>query len=101
LSALGKKAAEYGMTLGRTLTFDVKRPSVSKLMPLGLIAQEVFSNRVYVIFQSGKAIQKKTVNKRKAPGAESAKVPAVTQTVALIVKEANGKIVSTKKTFSK
>jgi hypothetical protein len=70
-------------------------------MPLGLIAQEVFPNRVYVIFQSVKAIQEKTVSKRKAPGAESAKVPAVIQTVALIVKEANGKIVSTKKTFSK
>ena len=101
LSVLGKKAAEYGIALGRTLTFDVKKPSVSKLMPLGLIAKEVFPNRVYVIFQSGKAIQKKTVSKRKAPKAESENCPAVIQTVALIVKEVNGTIVSAKKTFSK
>jgi len=101
LSVLGKKAAEYGIALGRTLTFDVKKPSVSKWMPLGLVTKEVFPNRVYVIFQSGPATQGKTVSKRKVAKAESSNGPAVTQIVALIVKEANGTIVSAKKIFSK
>jgi hypothetical protein len=101
LSALKKKASEYGIALGETLTFDVKEPLGSKSMPLRLIAKEVFSNRVHVIFQSGKAIQEKTVSKRKAPKAQSANVPAVTQTIALIVKEANGTIISARKIFSK
>jgi len=101
LLALGKKAAEYGIVLDRTLTFDVKEPLVSKSMPLGLFAKEVFPNRVHVIFHSGPATQGKTVSKRKVAKAESSNVPAVMQTVALIVKEANGTIVSAKKIFSK
>jgi len=100
-SALGEKAAKHGMTLGRTLTFDVKRPPASKSMPLGLFAKEVFPNRVYVIFHSPEVIQGKTTSKRKLAEAESSKVPALVQIAALIVKEANGTIVSAKKTFSK
>jgi hypothetical protein len=101
LAALEKKAADHGIMLGKPLTFDVKKPLTSKAMPLGLVAKEVFPNRVYVIFQSGKAAGKKAVSKRRAPKAEVASVPEVSQTVALIVKEANGTIVSAKKIFSK
>jgi hypothetical protein len=101
LSVLGKKAAEYGIALGETLTFDIERPLASKSMPLGLFAKEIFPNRVHVIFHSGQAIQGKTVSKRKLARAESENVPGVIQIVALIVKEANGTIVSAKKIFSK
>ncbi len=100
LSALKEKAAEYGVALGRTLTFDVKRPSVSKRMPPGLVSKEVFPNRVHVVFHSDK-----TGGKRTRPGdraaAESSHIPAVRETTALILKELNGTIVSVKKVFSK
>lgn len=101
LSALMKKAAEHGIAGGKPLTFDVRKPLTSKSMPLGLMTEEVFPSRVYVMFQSGKAIPEKTVSNIRARKAKSAGIPEVTQTVALIVKEANGKIVATKKIFSR
>lgn len=100
-SALRKKAAEYGVGLGSTLTFDVRKPRVSKSMPLGLVAKEVFPNRVHVVFQSAKTLLEKTGSKRKALKTGPAHLPALMQTVAIVVKEANGIIISAKKIFSK
>jgi hypothetical protein len=94
--SLRKKAIEYRIEVGRTLTFAVMEPPTAKFMPVSLMSKELFPSRVHVIFQAtgrGRAEAKK----------ESAKTaqPAVTGTVALILKEVDGTIVSAKKIFSR
>jgi len=93
---LEKKAAEYRIIVGRTLTFTVMEPPTAKFMPVSLMAKELFPTRVHVIFQ---AIGQGGTKAKK----EAAKTapPAVVSTVALIVKEVNGTIVSAKKIFSR
>jgi hypothetical protein len=93
---LEKKAAEYSMTVGRTLTFSVMEPPTAKFMPVSLIAKELFPTRVHVIFQA-KGQGRAEVNKEAAKTSP----PAVTGTVALIVKEVDGTIVSAQKIFSR
>jgi hypothetical protein len=94
--SLRKKAIEQHLIVGRTLTFTVMEPPTAKFMPVSLMSEELFPSRVHVIFDAsgqGRAKAKK----------ETAKTtpPAVTGTVALIVKEVDGKIVSAKKIFSR
>lgn len=94
--SLRKKAIEQHIAVGRTLTFTVMEPPSAKFMPVSLMAKELFPTRVHVIFQAtgqGRAKAKKDAA-RTAP-------PAVTGTVALIVKEVDGTIVSAKKIFSR
>ena len=98
VTVLGKVAADHGFTPGRTLTFSVKEPSDSKAMPRGLMAREVFPSSVHVIFGAGKpgSVQR---GKRAMP--TKTQYQKVTGTVALIVKEVDGTIVSVKKVFSR
>ena len=96
LLSLRKKAVEYRITAGRTLTFTVMEPPSAKFMPVSLMAKELFPARVYVIFEAtgqGRAEAKKEATKTVRP--------AVTGTAALILKEVNGTIVSVKKIFSR
>lgn len=93
---LEKKAAEYRIAVGRTLTFTVMEPPTAKFMPVSLMAKELFPTRIHVIFQATGQGRTKAKNEaaKKVP-------PAVTGTVALIVKEVDGTIVSAKKIFSR
>ena len=93
---LEKKAAEYRITAGRTLTFTVMEPPTAKFMPVNLMAKELFPTRVYVIFE-GPGQWKGRATKKTAKTTP----PALTNTVALIVKEVDGTIVSAKKIFSR
>lgn len=91
--ALAIKAAEHGMQLGNTLSFNIVEPKMSKSMHMGLMERAVFPTRVHVIFDEGRADAKMPMR-----SAEAAVHPSI---VALIVKEADGKIVSVKKTYSR
>jgi hypothetical protein len=94
--ALRKKAIEQHIAVGRTLTFTVMEPPSAKLMPVSLMAKELFPSRVHVIFEgSGQE------NGRLKKEAGKTAPPSVTGTVALIVKEVDGTIVSVKKIFSR
>lgn len=94
ISILGKKTSEHGITLGNTLSFSIQTPSSSKSMPMRLVSKDVFPSRVYVIFH------KQENSKEKGIDAKS-RQPQVQQTIALIVKELNGSIVSDKKVYSR
>jgi hypothetical protein len=98
LSVLGKVAFDYGITLGRMLTFSVKEPPVSKAMPRGLVARELFPSIVHVIFGAGRPISGQRGKKAEPVKNQNRQV---TGTVALIVKEVDGRIVSVKKVFSR
>ena len=98
LDALNKAAIEYGLRPKEILTFKVKAPPVSKSMPLGLVAMEMFPSRMHIIFGTTEAMATATTMKM-APG--KMKLPAVVGSVALIIKEINGTIASVKKIFSR
>jgi hypothetical protein len=94
--SLRKKAIEYRITAGRTLTFSVMEPPTAKFMPVSLMAKELYPTRVHVIFQATGQGRGKT--KKEAANTAPSRVIS---TVALIVKEVDGKIVSAKKIFSR
>jgi hypothetical protein len=87
-AALNKKAMEYGLTPGASLTFDIEKPQMSKFMPQGLTQPEIFPDRVHVVFQAGRA-------------EANTDAPRIVKTIALIMKESQGTIVSAKKIFAK
>jgi hypothetical protein len=98
LAALRKTAADHGLILKETLTFNVKAPDISPLMPKGLFTKEIFPSRIHVIFGTLHDM----VMEKTEEGISSAKVvPKVITIVALIAKEIDGNLVSVKKIFSR
>jgi hypothetical protein len=100
-AALQKMATEYGVAAGASLTFDIKTPKSSRFMPKGLTEHEVFPDRVTVIFQAEKAEADTVKVRQKALDTGAAGTPTIIKTVALIVKESKGVIVSVKKIFAR
>jgi hypothetical protein len=103
---LRSAAKGSGISAGRTLTFDVEPPPSSKAMPLALLEKKIVPERVHVIFGEGGVGGPAAVSGSKAAAKGGSKAaapypPPVTQIVAVIIKEAGGKVVSTKKIFSR
>ena len=96
--ALLKAAVDQGLRPKEILTFNVKAPPVSKSMPLGLVAKEIFPSRIHVVFGAAEEMTK-TTTKKMISGEK--KLPPVVGIVALIVKEINGTVASVKKIFSR
>jgi hypothetical protein len=93
--ALNKTAADYGLRAKEILTFKVKAPLVSKSMPLGLKAKDIFPSRIHLVFGTAETV----AATKMAP--EKKTLSPVVGIVALIIKEIKGEIVSVKKIFSR
>ncbi len=81
-----------GITAGNTLTFDVEAPPATRGMPMAMMAKGLVHNRVHMVF--GKTAGGKT----KSNAAEQS---GVIPTIALIIKEVDGQVVSTTKIYAK
>jgi hypothetical protein len=97
--SLHKAAIDYGLRPKEILTFKVKSPPVSKSLPLGLMAKEIFPSSMHVIFGAIEEMTENVTMERTISGEK--KLPPVVGIVALIVKEINGTIASVKKIFSR
>ena len=97
--SLNKAAIDYGLRPKEILTFKVKAPPVSKSLPLGLMAKEIFPSSMHVIFGAAEEMIEKATGKKAISGKKQ--LPPVVGIVALIVKEINGTIASVKKIFSR
>ena len=94
--ALLNAAKAYGMTPTNTLSFEVKDPPISKSMPKAMISKDQGATRVHMCFGTA------TGHKRKPTvPPDEAESASVVQTVALVIKEVDGEVVSTTKLFAK
>lgn len=98
-AALRRAAKAGGISATRTLTFTVKAPPTAKAMPAALVKKELVPDRVHVIF--GEHGSKEAGGTPKGKASYKVVPPPVVRTVAMIVKEADGKVVSAKKIFSR
>ncbi len=99
---LQKAVRQSGMMATQTLTFTVKEPPMAQVMPKALIAKELVASRVHVIFGQSKNKKTRSSKRKEAKAlATQTQFPPVVGTVALIIKEVAGKVVSSKKIFAR
>ncbi len=96
--ALKKAAVDQGLHAKEILTFKVKAPPVSKSMPPGLVAKEIFPSSIHVVFGTTEEMTKKSTTKVLSG---EKKLPPIVGIIALIIKEINGNMASIKKIFSR
>jgi hypothetical protein len=77
-----------------TLTFDVEQPPATKGMPKAMMAEGLVPNRVHMVFGNPADHNRKT-------SAAPAELSGVIPTIALIIKEVSGQVVSTTKIYAK
>jgi len=88
-----RTAREHGIVPTRTLSFDVKAPAISSAMPKAMAVKDLITDRVHMCFG--------TVTDGSARGVNDDEGSEVVRTVALILKEVDGVLVSTTKVFAK
>ena len=95
-TAVQKAAKAHGITPTNTLSFEVKEAPMSKSMPKAMLSKDLVTTRVHMCFGTSTGHERKpTVPPDEAESA------SVVQTVALIIKEVDGEVVSTAKVFAK
>ena len=95
-SALAKAAKAQGITPTNTLSFEVEAPPISKSMPKAMLSKDLVTTRVHMCFGTATGHKRKT-----NVAADEAEASSVVQTIALIIKEVDGEVVSTTKVFAK
>jgi hypothetical protein len=83
-----------GIIATNTLTFDVEEPPATKGMPKAMMAKGLVLNRVHMVFG-------KTAGHGGKTSSDAAKLSGVIPTIALIIKEVDGQVVSTTKIYAK
>lgn len=95
-SALVNAAKAQGITPTNTLSFEVEAPPATKSMPKAMLSKGLVTTRVHMCFGTPTGHPRKT-----NVAADEAEGSSVVQTVALIIKEVDGEVVSTTKVFAK
>jgi len=88
-----RTAKAHGITSTKTLTFEVRPPSINSAMPKAMAAKNLVADRVHMCFG--------TVTDSPAESSNEVDSMQVVRTVALILKEVDGEIVSATKIFAK